>query len=154
MINDIMKEKKLKVICHKVKAHSGDKYNEIANSLAKIPGFVKGIKNNIFEGTLITLNYNSITSLNFIPTWKSTPIETPIKDAIKEINRIKSMLNFKYQERFKHIMSSTKCREIDWDLTFKTKHPSKITSDTTNKEDSSRRSFAIKLLCEELPTLS
>ncbi|RHZ80674.1 hypothetical protein Glove_132g171 [Diversispora epigaea] len=154
MINDIMKEKKLKVICHKVKAHSGDKYNEIADSLAKIPGFVKGIKNNIFEGTLITLNYNSITSLNFIPTWKSTPIETPIKDAIKEINRIKSMLNFKYQERFKHIMSSTKCREIDWDLTFKTKHPSKITSDTTNKEDSSRRSFAIKLLCEELPTLS
>jgi hypothetical protein len=51
-------------------------------------------------------------------------------------------------------MTNTKCREIDWDLTFKTKHPSKITSDTTNKEDSSRRSFAIKLLCEELPTLS
>ncbi|RHZ83158.1 hypothetical protein Glove_99g367 [Diversispora epigaea] len=51
-------------------------------------------------------------------------------------------------------MTNTKCREIDWDLTFKTKHPSKITSDITNKGDSNKRSFALKLLCEELPTLS
>src|SRR6185436_12010160 len=154
MINDIVKEKRLKIICHKVKAHSGDKYNEIADSLAKIPGFIEGITNNFFEDTTISLNYNNIKGRSFIPAWKSTPIETPIKDAIKEINRFKSMLNFKYQERFKHIMTNTKCREIDWDLTFKTKHPSKITSDITNREDSNKRSFALKLLCEELPTLS
>jgi ribonuclease HI len=154
MINDIVKEKRLKIICHKVKAHSGDKYNEIADSLAKIPGFIEGITNNFFEDTTISLNYNNIKGRSFIPAWKSTPIETPIKDAIKEINRFKSMLNFKYQERFKHIMTNTKCREIDWDLTFKTKHPSKITSDITNREDSNKRSFALKLLCEELLTLS
>ncbi|RHZ53212.1 hypothetical protein Glove_444g7 [Diversispora epigaea] len=154
MINDIVQERRLKIICHKVKAHSGDKYNEIADSLAKIPGFIEGITNNIFEGTTISLNYNNITDRSFIPIWKFTPIETPVKDAIKEINRLKLMLNFKYQERFKYIMTNTKCREIDWDLTFKTKHPSKITSDITNKEDSNKRSFALKLLCEELPTLS
>ncbi|RHZ70433.1 hypothetical protein Glove_271g116 [Diversispora epigaea] len=154
MINDIVQERRLKIICHKVKAHSGDKYNEIADSLAKIPGFIEGITNNIFEGTTISLNYNNITDRSFIPIWKFIPIETPVKDTIKEINRLKLMLNFKYQERFKYIMTNTKCREIDWDLTFKTKHPSKITSDITNKEDSNKRSFALKLLCEELPTLS
>ncbi|RHZ77310.1 hypothetical protein Glove_182g30 [Diversispora epigaea] len=147
-------ERRLKIICHKVKAHSGDKYNEIADSLAKIPGFIEGITNNIFKGTTISLNYNNITDRSFIPIWKFTPIGTPVKDAIKEINRLKLMLNFKYQERFKYIMTNTKCREIDWDLTFKTKHPSKITSDITNKEDSNKRSFTLKLLCEELPTLS
>ncbi|RHZ60914.1 hypothetical protein Glove_350g167 [Diversispora epigaea] len=154
MINDIVQERRLKIICHKVKAHSGDKYNEIADSLAKIPGFIEGITNNIFEGTTISLNYNNITDCSFIPIWKFTPIETPVKNAIKEINRLKLMLNFKYQERFKYIMTNTKCREIDWDLTFKTKHPSKITLDITNKEGSNKRSFALKLLCEELPTLS
>ncbi|RHZ75180.1 hypothetical protein Glove_217g85 [Diversispora epigaea] len=100
MINNIVKEKKLKIICYKVKAHSRDKYNEITDSLAKIPEFIEGITNNFFKDTTISL------------------------------------------------------KEINWDLTFKTKHPSKITSDITNKEDSNIRSFALKLLCEELSTLS
>ncbi|RHZ82442.1 hypothetical protein Glove_109g298 [Diversispora epigaea] len=83
-----------------------------------------------------------------------THSEIPIKEAAKEINRVKTMIDWKFQERFKHFMNSDKNKKVDWDLTFKTKHPSKITSDYTNNTDMHKRSFAMKLLCEELPTMT
>ncbi|RHZ82102.1 hypothetical protein Glove_114g190 [Diversispora epigaea] len=86
--------------------------------------------------------------------WNSSLLEISIKEAAKEIHRVKTMIDWKFQERFKHFMNSDKNKKVDWDLTFKTKHPSKITSDYTNNTDMHKRSFAMKLLCEELPTMT
>ncbi|RHZ55856.1 hypothetical protein Glove_410g58 [Diversispora epigaea] len=47
-----------------------------------------------------------------------------------------------------------KTQKIDWCTTFKTLHSSKITNDKTNREDQIKRSFAMKLLNEELPVMT
>ncbi|RHZ89591.1 hypothetical protein Glove_13g129 [Diversispora epigaea] len=64
------------------------------------------------------------------------------------------MIDWKFQERFKYFTNSEKNKIVDWNLTFKTKHPSKLTSDITNNTDSYKRSFAMKLFCEELPSIT
>ncbi|RHZ70937.1 hypothetical protein Glove_264g30 [Diversispora epigaea] len=67
IISEIIKEKTLKITCYKVKAHSGDKFNEIADELAVIPKSLCKFYNDIFEGTTISLNYKNIKNKNFIP---------------------------------------------------------------------------------------
>ncbi|RHZ85347.1 hypothetical protein Glove_66g61 [Diversispora epigaea] len=102
IISEIIKEKTLKITCYKVKAHSGDKFNEIADELAVIPKSLCKFYNDIFEGTTISLNYKNIKNRNFIPMWKSSLLEIPIKQAIKEIYKVKTMIDWKFQERFKY----------------------------------------------------
>ncbi|RHZ80446.1 hypothetical protein Glove_136g49 [Diversispora epigaea] len=140
IISEIIKEKTLKITCYKVKAHSGDKFNEIADELAVIPKSLCKFYNDIFEGTTISLNYKNIKNRNFIPMWKSSLLEIPIKQAIKEIYKVKTMIDWKFQERFKYFTNSEKNKIVNWNLTFKTKHPSKLT--------------AMKLFCEELPSIT
>ncbi|RHZ86333.1 hypothetical protein Glove_52g89 [Diversispora epigaea] len=81
IISEIIKEKDLKVNCYKVKAHSGEKFNEIADALAQIPPSLCRFYNDRFE-------------------------EIPIKEAAKEIHRVKTMIDWKFQERFKHFMNN------------------------------------------------
>ncbi|RHZ80928.1 hypothetical protein Glove_130g151 [Diversispora epigaea] len=50
--------------------------------------------------------------------------------------------------------SSNKTKNIDWDLTWKAAHPSKILSLTSGFSEASIRKFSLKLLNDELPTLS
>ncbi|RHZ78450.1 hypothetical protein Glove_164g18 [Diversispora epigaea] len=95
IISEIIKEKDLKVNCYKVKAHSGDKFNEIADALAQIPPSLCGFYNDRFEGTTITLNYKNIKNRNFISMWNSSLLEIPIKEAAKEIHRLIGILLLK-----------------------------------------------------------
>ncbi|RHZ77568.1 hypothetical protein Glove_176g57 [Diversispora epigaea] len=96
-----------------VKAHSGDKFNEIADELAVIPKSLCKFYNDIFEGTTISLNYKNIKNRNFIPMWKSSLLEIPIKQAIKEIYKVKTMIDWKFQERFKYFTNSEKNKIVN-----------------------------------------
>ncbi|RHZ84948.1 hypothetical protein Glove_74g324 [Diversispora epigaea] len=49
---------------------------------------------------------------------------------------------------------TNKAKNIDWDLTWKVAHPSKISSLTSGFSEASIRKFSLKLLNDELPTLS
>ena len=119
-----------------------------------IPKSLCKFYNDRFKGTTISLNYKNIKNRNFIPMWKSSLLEIPIKQAIKEIHKVKTMIDWKFQERFKYFTNSEKNKKVDWNLTFKTKHPSKLTSDITDNTDMYNRSFAMKLFCEELPSMT
>lgn len=148
VIDEIINELNLKINLHKVEAHTGNLFNEIADSLAKIP--LTQIKQEI-----ITIKHQNIKSRSYIPTWNSIPIETSVKLIVKKHNLIKKRQKWKSQNRFQEIfVNQEKTQKIDWCTTFKTLHPSKITNNKTNREDQVKRSFAMKLLNEELPVMT
>ena len=146
-IKEIIDELKLQIILHKIKAHEGNYFNEMADQLAQVS------EKTIKEDYVIKINYNNIENRSFIPTWEEIPLELPIKQALKKINIIRHRQSWKLQKRFQKILDDEKTQKIDWITTFKTLHPSKITNDNTSKEDHIKRSFAMKLFNGELPVM-
>jgi len=146
-IKEIIDELKLQIILHKVKAHEGNHFNEIADQKAQVT------EKTIKKGKLIKINYKNIESRSFIPTWEEIPLELPLKQTLKKINQIRNRQRWKLQKRFQRILDSEKTQKIDWTTTFKSLHPSKITDHNTSKEDQVKRSFAMKLFNGELPVM-
>ncbi|RHZ64813.1 hypothetical protein Glove_320g11 [Diversispora epigaea] len=122
--------------------------NEMADSLAKIPLIQT-------DQETIKIKHRNIKNRSYISIWNNIPMETPVKLIVKKYNQIKKRQKWKSQNRFQEIfVDQEKTQKIDWCTTFKTLHPSKITNDKTNREDQIKRSFAMKLLNEELPVMT
>ncbi|RHZ54927.1 hypothetical protein Glove_421g94 [Diversispora epigaea] len=148
VIDEIISELKLKIHLYKVEAHTGNFFNEMADSLAKIPLIQT-------DQETIKIKHRNIKNRSYIPIWNNIPMETPVKLIVKKYNQIKKRQKWKSQNRFQEIfVDQEKTQKIDWCTTFKTLHPSKITNDKTNREDQIKRSFAMKLLNEELPVMT
>ncbi|RHZ64549.1 hypothetical protein Glove_322g11 [Diversispora epigaea] len=70
----MVKDLNLTVQYHKVKIHSNDKYNEEADSLARITW------NEIFSGKRIQINIQIFNTSIIIPLWRSLVLDVSIKD--------------------------------------------------------------------------
>jgi hypothetical protein len=86
---EILRRKKLKLNLKKIKAHSGDKFNEIADSLAKegreSPEIIwKDPKNPIWFA---------------VPTWNQIIIDRSTRDFLKEIHKIETTTEWIQQNR-------------------------------------------------------
>ncbi|RHZ87866.1 hypothetical protein Glove_29g142 [Diversispora epigaea] len=87
------------------------------------------------------------------------------KDGIDYNNFVGPILNIKFKNIekrlanigsgcFSDFMGNDKPKKIDWKLTFKTLHPNELTSGYTDSVETFKRSFTIKLLNEELSTMT
>jgi hypothetical protein len=72
----ICKSKQIELKLSKVKAHSGEHFNNIADLLAK-----EGAK----ENSVTEFNNTSITNIKFIPEWKNCKLETPVRAFVKRL---------------------------------------------------------------------
>jgi ribonuclease HI len=142
----IIKDLDLKIVLHKVKAHTGDEYNEIADNLAKI-------RMSPYGNPRIKLNFEALDKIKVIPTWKNLSLDCSIKTTIKKLNNEIWTQKWLNQNRNKWWIRTNKAKKVNWKLTWTSLHPSKITSFTSSTEEASIRKFSLKLFNDELPTL-
>ncbi|RHZ82946.1 hypothetical protein Glove_102g43 [Diversispora epigaea] len=76
----MIKDLDLMVQCHKVKVHSNDKYNEEADSLARITW------NEIFSRERIQVNIQTFNTPMIISLWRGLALDISIKDTLQSIN--------------------------------------------------------------------
>ncbi|RHZ83786.1 hypothetical protein Glove_87g262 [Diversispora epigaea] len=144
----IIKELKLQISLVKVKAHSGIKYNELADCLAQVSTISP------FQDPRISINSYSLNQLKVIPRWKNITLDYSIKIATKKLNKEIWTQKWLRQNRIRWWIHTNKAKNVNWDLTWKVVHPSKISSLTSGFREASSRKFSLKLLNDELPTLS
>ncbi|RHZ84124.1 hypothetical protein Glove_85g130 [Diversispora epigaea] len=112
IIDEIISELKLKIHLHKVKAHTGNFFNEMADSLAKIP-FTQT------DQEITKIKYRNKKNRSYIPIWNNIPMEAPTK-LIKKRQKIDWYITFKtlypklpvINRRFQHqshIYKDSKC---------------------------------------------
>ena len=139
---ETIQSKKLTVELIKVKAHDGDFFNKRADTLAKEALSLPAIETNCQEtGPILAL-----------PTWNGIPIDIPIRDFIKELN--KKSINFQWANQVRNInLFSQEIQQEEqyewcylWEKQKKERH-------TTSLQDSNKKAFWIKIAQNELPTL-
>ncbi|RHZ87831.1 hypothetical protein Glove_30g3 [Diversispora epigaea] len=125
--------------------HQGHQYNEQADQLAK-------------EGadsmSIFTINMEYIKSQQFHFKWNNTDIDAGIKDFIKKKSEVETVTSWFTQHRIYNWLNRNIRNETNWQLSAQIWHNTKITNTVTNSKDSSSRAFSLKLLNEELPTMS
>jgi len=84
--------KKLQVSMLKVKAHSGEYFNEKADQIAKS-----------IDDYLIVLNLSQSTVMQYIPTWMNIPIDNSPRQFMKTILEAKQIAEFLNLDRNKNI---------------------------------------------------
>src|SRR6266536_139701 len=137
----IYKSHNLSVTLHKVRAHTDDIYNNMADELAK-----KGANSDI-KGCPDLIN---LSPIKFIPKFYSLPIETNIKHFINNIYQAKQFQNLLSLQRFKLLNRLNVDRAISWDATWYT---FSLSLHGTSFVSSYRKSIKTKLFYDELPTL-
>jgi ribonuclease HI len=138
----IIKKLKLKIKFTKVKAHSGIEYNELADMLAK-----EGCENEI-----ISFNYEGIKKIKYTLSFENKVIEKSCRTFIKEYIAAKGFHEWLSNNRNKKYKTLNLSKEISWEATTRIqKNPGK--NNITNYEQSKIKSFLIKNLMEELPTI-
>jgi exonuclease III/ribonuclease HI len=145
-ITNLIQNKHITAKFIKVKSHSGISGNEIADRLAKItPG--EALRN------IIDFNYKNVPFRKIITNWNQQPLDLPIKNLTKTIQKKKWTSKWRCQNRTEDWLNTEKCKEINWHLTFQCIHPTKITSTHTDFNDSTNRTFRLKTFFKELPTM-
>ena len=135
---------KLNVTMTKVKAHSGDVFNELSDQLAK-----DGCKSNY---PVISIN-ESFNNLVSIMKWGHNTIELQNRLFIKTMTQAQYFNQFLALQRNEKLYSLTVQDEIDWKSTFlyqKYNGP----ADETNFEMAGLKMFKVKCLTMTLPTIS
>ena len=105
---ETIQSKKLRVELIKVKAHDGDFFNEQADTLAK----------EALNLPAIEINCQETGPILAPPSWNNTPIEIPIRDFIKELN--KKTINFQWanQKRNTNLFSQEIQNEEHYEWSF------------------------------------
>jgi ribonuclease HI len=142
-IIDTIQKKHISVRLSKIKAHSGNKFNEIADKLAK-----EGK-----EEEEITWNEPFSALWKAIPIWNEIPIEISLRDFIKEYNKKEILINWTTQNRIQKIWSQEihEQKNIKWNLVWERIRAGN--SLNTSIKQNRERTFGIKMLHNELPTL-
>ncbi|CAG8633119.1 3371_t:CDS:1, partial [Diversispora eburnea] len=86
--------------------------------------------------------------------WKGINIDTDIKSFVKKKDEIESLTTWFTQHRINKWLNKKIIEETNWKWSIQSWHGSKITSTKTNTKESILRSFSLKLLNEELPTMA
>src|SRR6266511_2744049 len=134
---DIIYNKDLTIIFHKVKAHNGNDHNEYVDTLAK-----EAIYSDVMD-------FNTINSLYIvIPKYNNFLITTHLRSFIKNLSNVKGFFKF-YQL---HRNAKYRQLDIDWNNTFAYLNADSTTI-TTSFNSSNLKARRVKLIMEELPTL-
>ena len=133
----------LKIHLHKVKAHSNNKLNDLADTLAK-------------QGTsCLELNINIQQNIAIYLSLEDKILETPIHKFWKEYNNAKNFshfLNLKRNEDYKQL---TRDNLIDWKYILNTfNNNNEINTSSTSFEQSNSTAFKSRIFFKELPTVS
>jgi ribonuclease HI len=129
----------LKIILHKVKAHNGNKYNELVDELAK-----SACMND--DEQRLTINTNGYFKV--APLHCNIEIQGNVRSFIKNVHTANNVVNFVSLKRNKKYS----VQRIDWLNTFAIVKGDQPTN-TTDFKTSYLTSKRVRLLTEELPTL-
>jgi hypothetical protein len=144
-IKELIITKNITLGMNKVAAHQGDMYNERADILSK-----QGTKSKFF----FEINQNILREQKFQFKVGQERIDTSIKDFIKKSAEIEHTVGWFMLNRNKKWLNKNIMNETNWKLSKEIWMGTKITSTKTDTNDDNIRTFAIKLLNEELPTLT
>ncbi|CAG8561671.1 9291_t:CDS:1, partial [Diversispora eburnea] len=86
--------------------------------------------------------------------WKGESINTNIKSFVKRKEETESITSWFMQHCINKWLNKKIIEETKWKWLIQSWHGSKITSTKTDTRDSALRSFSLKLLNEELPTMT
>jgi ribonuclease HI len=145
-ITQIIRQQKIKLTLHKVEAHSGNKYNDIADWLAKSATMLEERHSIKPTDNMGYLEHNT--------KWNDIQLEVPIQEMAKQICGARHVLEWRSLNRNKISIDNDVLRSVNWTLSTSTLHPSKMTNSITSEEDHKNRSFRIRLWNNELPTKS
>ena len=143
LIQHIMEYSALQVSLYKVKAHTGDSSNDIADSLAKAGRDLPPITPSLIH----------TPKLSLIFTFNNIPIESSCRHFLKNLFAASSFSAFLDLNRNDHFKNLTSSNYFHWPLIwwFFTLNSSSL---STSFETSQLKSFIVKSFVNELPTLS
>ena len=122
----------------KVKAHSGDHFNNKVDQMAKSA---------IFDTPLL-LNYTELPSISYVPLWKNLYIEFHLRHFLTAYSRVKGLeLWLSLQRNSKYLNE-----DIHWTYTFYNLNDDESQQETSFTA-SYRKTSKIKFLIEEIPTI-
>jgi len=131
----------------KVKAHSGDRLNELADQIAKAAAF---------STPRINLNYTQLPGLNLVLACDHLIVEASSRKCIKKLSDVRTFHQYLQLKRNSEVLSLTELQHINWKATS-----FMLNYNVTDKDRASMsftqhrmRTFKYKLFSEELPTLS
>src|ERR1043165_8907531 len=141
ILREVLQINNITLTFQKVRAHSGDFYNE------KVDKLFKAAHNNQDINILI-VNASQFDTMNVLPKWKKFNIETNFRKFIAQLS-----CNTGFEEWF-NLNRNTKYRDlnVDWQSTFYILNDDETTS-TTSFASSWRKKSRVKYLIEELPTV-
>jgi ribonuclease HI len=145
-ITQIIRQQRINLMLHKVKAHSGNKHNDTADWLAK--------RATTLEERHTIKPTDNRGNLDHNTKWNDIQLEVPIQEMAKRICEAKHVLEWRSLNRNMSSINNDTLRSTNWALSVKSLHPSKMTNSNTNEEDHRDRSFRIRLWNNELPTKS
>jgi ribonuclease HI len=142
-IKEAIQSKNLLFSLHKVKAHSGNLFNEKADKLAK-EGAEANSPKEIVEISTKGLVYH--------PIWKNSPIESPLRSFIKKITNTIYRAEWTFFRGISDEIHRSRVVAKDWKIFRALLRNLKKTQSKTLNENH-KRSFVIKCINRALPTL-
>jgi hypothetical protein len=141
---EIINKKKLQVNLSKVKAHSGVIFNEQADKLAK--------EGKNFPEIIWKEPRRPLWSV--LPTWNQSIIDISLREFTKEFHKKETTIEWSQQRRIQNCWSEEieEQSNYSWDKFWKLCRQG--SSSQTSIKQAKERSFRIKLMNDELPTLS
>jgi len=131
----------------KIKAHSGDRLNDLADQLAK-----KAVQ----DGPRLNLKLTDILAVRMLMTCDDLEIEASSRRCIKHLFHAQNFSQFLLLRRAKEIYMLTEQHHIQWSATTRMLNNNQTDKDrsTTSFTQHRRRAFKYKLFINELPTLT
>ena len=141
-IKEIIDTLQLQVQLNKVKAHSKNELNDLADLLAK-------------EGTLYPeLNINTHQNIAIYLSLEDKLMEKPTHIFWKEYNNAKNFSHFLNLKRNEDYKTITRNNIIDWKYTLNIyNNNSELNNNSTSFEESNIKAFKSRILFKELPTV-
>jgi ribonuclease HI len=124
----------------KVKAHSGNIYNDQVDALARL--------SHDFNSLPLIHNSSNFNSIRYFPLWKNIPVEINLHQFLTSISRNIGFEKFLYLYRNSKYVNL----DVDWGTTFFILNDDESSSFTTSFA-SNQKSRRVKFLLEELPTV-
>ncbi len=131
----------------KIKAHSGDRLNDLADQLAK-----KAVQ----DGPRLNLKLTDILAVRILMTCDDLEIEASSRRCIKHLFHAQNFSQFLLLRRAKEIYMLTEQHHIQWSATTRMLNNNQTDNDrsTTSFMQHHRRAFKYKLFISELLTLT
>ncbi|CAG8634336.1 6126_t:CDS:1, partial [Diversispora eburnea] len=103
--------------------------------------------------SIFSINSKYLREQQFRHKWNDNNIDVSVKELVKTKGEIESTISWFTQHRIYKWLNKNIRKETNWKWSQEVWQNSKITDNKTSTRDNSLRSFSIKLLNEELPTM-